>query len=432
MKRATIPSLTGLRFAAAFAVLISHAMPRILNLETTPLALDLLQQTAAEGMTLFFVLSGFVIYYNYSDSIGRRAGLYEFFVARFARLYPLYLVGLTYDMLVTGEYSRHGLGALPYYLTLTQSWFYKPIHGTSLIYQYGPIPQLTWSISTEWFFYIVFPLVCFGIAVLPTLRQRLVAVALLVVVVFAGLLSLNAEMTNINAYGIAEFGQFAASLQDTLFRWIAYFSPYVRIFEFILGCLCAAIFLKLEAPPSPAEQNAGRWLAIGAILGLFALHFIIFGIHSRNFWYLLLHLLHLNFAFAPLLALLIFCCARYDNGVSRFMSLPWIVLCGEASYSLYLGHIIVINAFGYESPAIPWPHGRVLALAAATRLVVVIFAAIGLSLVTWSTIERPARRWLRRLLSPKAEQEPAAEPEHVAGERLSPKLRIVRRRASGA
>jgi hypothetical protein len=45
-------------------------------------------------MTLFFVLSGFVIHYNYAASIERDGarGIANFFVARFARLYPLYIV----------------------------------------------------------------------------------------------------------------------------------------------------------------------------------------------------------------------------------------------------------------------------------------------------------------------------------------------------
>ena len=71
----------------------------------------------------------------------------QVFPARFARLYPLYLF-----VLLTGSGT---LGVLLFhspfffsYLTMTQSWF---SHQTLMA-------ELTWSISTEWFFYLAFAL----------------------------------------------------------------------------------------------------------------------------------------------------------------------------------------------------------------------------------------------------------------------------------
>src|SRR5262249_34278414 len=145
--REPIPSLTGLRFVAAMCVVVSHAIPKIIPLEAPPTWLYLLATTSAAGMSLFFVLSGFVIYYNYSDSIGSPAGLFIFFVARFARLYPLYIVGVTYELLRHLSYSNLAAAeiAIPYYLTLTQSWLYLPIGDNALIYQFGPISSVAWS-----------------------------------------------------------------------------------------------------------------------------------------------------------------------------------------------------------------------------------------------------------------------------------------------
>jgi len=77
-----IRALTGLRGVAAMMVVAYHFWPR------TDIPTNWLKWTVGRGylwVDLFFVLSGFVIYYNYSNSILSAAGIYNFFVARFAR-----------------------------------------------------------------------------------------------------------------------------------------------------------------------------------------------------------------------------------------------------------------------------------------------------------------------------------------------------------
>jgi peptidoglycan/LPS O-acetylase OafA/YrhL len=395
--REPIPSLTGLRFVAAMCVVLGHAIPKIVPFTKTPELVELLSQLAAEGMSLFFVLSGFVIYYNYSGTLGGATRLYNFFVARFARLYPLYFVCMCYDLM---RLTYAGLPAariaLPYYATLTQSWIYRPIGDNSLIYQFGSIPQITWSISTEWFFYLVFPLACIAISHLTTLGRTLWTAAALVAVTTTIMATLTAHSDAIFTYGLNTFGRVGADQQDSVYRWLMYFSPYARIYEFFLGCLCAAIFMKLDTPPSAAEERCGSYLTAGAILAVAMMHWLMFGLESHAPWHHVVQGLHMNFGFAPFLAVLIFCCARYRNVVVRIMASPTLVLCGEASYSLYLLHLLIIDAFQNGAPvALNW-HA---ALIAFSRLIVVIAASVGLSIVSWSVIEVPCRRWIRRVMS---------------------------------
>lgn len=101
------------------------------------------------GMSLFFTLSVFVLFFAYAERFtaeGRNLvhEAYAFFVTRFARLNPLYIFGLI-------VYAPHGLPAIfkhrpaleLSYATLTQSWFN---------WEEAFFPP-DWSISTEWFFY---------------------------------------------------------------------------------------------------------------------------------------------------------------------------------------------------------------------------------------------------------------------------------------
>src|SRR5580700_9229994 len=123
-----IPALTGLRFFAAFFILWEHSIDWIARFQNTDVT-SYFSFIGVPGMSLFFVLSGFVIHYNYRDLLLRREisrSVCEFAAARFARLYPLYLVFLfvavgANTLVVLG---RHGIPILAYYVTLTQSWWY--------------------------------------------------------------------------------------------------------------------------------------------------------------------------------------------------------------------------------------------------------------------------------------------------------------------
>src|SRR5690242_12787179 len=76
-----LPALTSLRFLAALAVFLHHAG---------------LFADGFFGVTFFFVLSGFILTYNYRRTLadGGRGAVWDFYVARFARVYPLHIFAL--------------------------------------------------------------------------------------------------------------------------------------------------------------------------------------------------------------------------------------------------------------------------------------------------------------------------------------------------
>jgi peptidoglycan/LPS O-acetylase OafA/YrhL len=114
-------------------------------------------------------------------------------------------------------------------------------------------------------------------------------------------------------------------------------------------------------------------------------------------------------------AVLILVLARYRTTISRALSHEWIVRCGEASYSIYMLHAIVLGHAGLAAI----PTGQCAAYSAAEslalssisllRLVTALLVIIGFSLVIYELLELPMRRRLRRWLTI-APKVPAADP----------------------
>jgi peptidoglycan/LPS O-acetylase OafA/YrhL len=144
-KPGDLPALTGLRFFAAFLILVGHGTPMMLKLTPNPqLVINVTNCFLEVGVELFFVLSGFVIHYNYAavGHLPQPRNLAKFYIARFARIYPLYILFLALQLVL-----HRDLRAFLFYLGMTQSWVYVIIKGVPLIGRLGSL--ITWSISTE-------------------------------------------------------------------------------------------------------------------------------------------------------------------------------------------------------------------------------------------------------------------------------------------
>lgn len=396
--RREIPPLTGLRFFAAVFVCLAHIVPYVVPGLDDPT----ISRLSAEGMTLFFVLSGFVIHYNYSSKIieNPARGIYNFFVSRFARLYPLYFFCLCLDLVKNYGYSSLPSSfsdAIPFYLTLTQSWFYVPLGDHSLIYQFGLMPSVSWSVSTEWFFYLFYPAICLMLVSVTKLRSKIKLLSIIFMVMPLLVAITFFSQATISQLAVKTFGSIAetANSQDSFYRWLIYFSPYSRISEFLVGCFTASIYMQVSVrKPSRHEERVGLIVLICSLVSVIILHHFIFHppkIHALS-W---LQTLHQCFGFALPAALIIFCSARYHNFISRFLSNPTILLGGEISYSMYLLHLPIAEAFSRDAAPVS---SFIVGIADASRLLIALAAVLGAALVSYHFLEVPARRFMRKLL----------------------------------
>jgi peptidoglycan/LPS O-acetylase OafA/YrhL len=110
----------------------------------------------------------------------------------------------------------------------------------------------------------------------------------------------------------------------------------------------------------------------------------------------------MNFALAPSAAILIGCVARYRNTLaSRILSTAPVIALGNASYSIYLFHFLVILIVAQSFP-------QELSVSVTNvafvvfRFVLVLLLIMLLSLGLYATVELPAKRWLRGLVRSRA------------------------------
>ncbi len=144
-----LPALTGLRFIAVVMIFLYHSHPTVFG----PYIQSVFQQFYL-GVNVFFVLSGFLICYNYGKETElNKLFLKKYYTNRVARIVPLYYILLTGAFIVIHfrqPYRAHLFGT--YLLNLS---FLK---GFSSWYMFSGIYP-AWSLTPEVTFYLLFPFI---------------------------------------------------------------------------------------------------------------------------------------------------------------------------------------------------------------------------------------------------------------------------------
>ncbi len=389
-------ALTGLRFFAALTVVVGHVVgfwrlgliPQSSRPGLRAGVEQLLNHLAASGsvaVLLFFVLSGFILAHTYVDGEGkltttRRA----FYVARFARVYPVYVLGLTGALLPYLRWNACGFdpasvcAASPKplvvvaSLTLTQNWSFSILDNLN---------SPAWSLSVEALFYLLFPLLA-----APLMRlgrwEALTVLALLCALMLAGPLLYTVVQPD-GAAGVRHWyvGSWNLWLRSQAFMLLP---------VFLVGIALGRVFMLEGA--APRDQ---RWMKAlsgdaGAVIALVALAALLFGREPAA-------PLTLALALMPM-ALLIYAVAHGRGVLATFLARPHMLLLGEASYALYILHtpVWIWLAHLTHQPISTNVHGRV---APALYALAYIAATIILSLIVFRLVERPARQALRYALS---------------------------------
>jgi peptidoglycan/LPS O-acetylase OafA/YrhL len=335
--------LTGVRAVAAIFVVFFHFSDDFESLFHPLRWLHSVSRSGDVGVDLFFILSGFILSLNYLDkfeSISTREYV-DFLRARLARVYPVHLFTLLllgafvvgahhYGMHV--EAQNHTRFTFFTNVFLVQVWpfFY---HGLSW-------NDPSWSISAEWFVYLLFPLLALKIA--RTKRPLIWSWILL------------------TTFLVASFWGARAQLSWSLLRVTC---------EFFAGCMLFRVYhAGIRCPMKP-------WLS-----GLLSLSICVlcvnFGL-TKSF-------------VLPFLALLIWGLADEPDGLLAGRTA---VYWGQVSYSLYMTHGISEVVLDRILPVARFEHaGLIVRLGVIAAYLAVIALA---SVATFHLVEEPARKWLR-------------------------------------
>ena len=384
--RPQLPALTSIRFLAAAWVAIFHA--QAMRIFFGPVWFQLIASIGDMGVHFFFVLSGFIMVYTYS---GRLESRRDFWQARFARIYPafifslllmapgFYYVSLKLDVTkIVPEWvwpAAHLKLTTVLALTLLQTWI--PQNSMAL-------HMPTWSLSNEAFFYFLFPFL------LPVF-SRFSRKQLLAIVPACFILGATASIL----YNWIQPDGPMARNSHQIVPWLYFmkFHPLSRVAEFLLGMACGVMFLQRQHNHRRAWPLIAAGVALVVVAGTF--------LHRNP--ELVLH----ASVIAPAFAAIIYGVALRPAGLG-VLETKWFVLLGEASYSFYLLHALVISAFTryFQDASGALRHQNALGL------LLVMGTTAAVSIGVYKLIEKPMRRVLRP--KPAAGKESAPAPAAIA------------------
>jgi peptidoglycan/LPS O-acetylase OafA/YrhL len=288
-------ALTSVRFFFAAMVFFGHFAGH--QYATAPINMPtFLSNVAPIAVSWFFILSGFIIAYNY-PTLTSSADRKSFLIARVARLWPVHIITTIAMILLQGGGKYY-----PFFLTMTHAWTANP--NMTMAYN-GP----SWSISDEMFFYVAYV----GV-VAPVRWLRVLTIVAPMALAVALPMSQGCFLPSQDPASGA-----GTPLCVTL---IATFPP-ARLIEFLAG-----VVLFHVRPRVP--QLLGLAAAIAAVCGYLP------EVGGNSLFAYLVWQLEVIVGGGLLIASL-----ANEGWLARLLSVRWLIIGGEISYSIYMTHQIV-------------------------------------------------------------------------------------------
>jgi len=354
------PALTGLRAVAAYLVFFHHFRPLALNEGWPKLVLGQLYV----GVSLFFVLSGFVLATRYQHRVQLSWPWWRTYLwRRAARIYPTYLLLNTAALArVYWPIPAGKLGNTLLLVFLSESL----LRGFSSTLKYVGLPQ-GWSLTPEECFYLSLPFL-----LLWWQRRGLlgaVGFGLATVGLGLGLTALCQGREALHGF----FGSYYHLFNFTFFG---------RVLEFLLG-----VGLARWWGGRPSGSAAGApWRTLAGGLALLGTIAALTWVGSPRPWYegnIYPAAIGLNLVVFPLSTTLLLAGLLTESSWLRTgLATPFLQLLGRSSYFFYVLHVGVLSIWWHDT--FGW--GRHIGL---QFLVTVLLAEVGYRL-----FERPVHRWL--------------------------------------
>jgi peptidoglycan/LPS O-acetylase OafA/YrhL len=360
-RKQAIPALTGIRFVAAVYVFLFHYGAAALAKAGVPQPIITFLHNGTFGVSVFFVLSGFILSHAHPGRFTAPGQYLDFLGARFARIYPVYLFALIVAVPVPAGTLNLRTGAAV--LCMVQSWpdAFSDL-GKDWIFQ-------AWTLSVEFFFYLSFPVL------INVFRRRNTATLLGLCVLDAAFLVYGGIAT------IASYTDPAGVIDNP--AWLLNLPvPLTRSTEFAFGMLLQILIKRL---PVPERGYGAIWLVLVAA-----------GISSLLAMTANAQALGVADVLVGILITLIYVS---DNIVTRWLGSPTLYLLGSASYAFYLLQGPIHSYLAIFMPG----YGRLIAFP----------LAVAAAILVWRYIEEPARRIILRFRPAKGARLAPVPPEQT-------------------
>lgn len=399
--------IEGLRGLAALSVLLHHVNVAPLTGEDRFGPLSRLLNVAGQGLTLFFALSGFLLFLPFAEAIlsdNRSPSVAKYFRNRALRILPAYLAIFllaSYVLRTTyssGHVTAATLDGIPPVgpvtdpvLVLANLGVVQTYVPTGIRSGIGP----AWSLTVEIVFYLALPALALIAAALARRSSRLLA-AVLPAVVFCvvgmvgkAVAQATLEGDSATARFLQQWGPNGHSVLERSFL--------VHADLFAYGMLAAVVAALVNSGRLP-QRHVRRLAAVGLLAAPVAL-FLFKGTAVERWT---------DSCFgisASCLILLTVLPGRSDTTqLARVLEWAPLRSFGLISYSVYLWHVPVIS--WWESHGL----GDQNSLAAlVVRAVAVLVTTIALATLTYRFVERPALRRKRPTLPQRPLEEEAED-----------------------
>lgn len=318
------PSLNGLRFIAAFVVIIHHLeqIKLFFGLPSIFFKWHFIKIVGELGVTLFFTLSGFLITYLLLTEKERFGTIFvkEFYIRRVLRIWPLYYLIIGLGLFVLPHIPFFNIPVYTegvHYKFGTKVFFYAILFPNivSNLYAYMPFIAQAWSIGIEEQFYLIWPW-------MVKWSRRYLTVLVSIVL---GLLLI----TNILYFFADHSPDISHTSTKTKAITLAYkFFLLLRISCMAIGGIGAYFLFNLNMKIlRPIFKPAAQILTLTIVLLL-----MLFGVEipfvNHEFYALFFIVLILNLA---------------ANPKSLFnLEFKWLDYLGKISYSIYMWHGVAI------------------------------------------------------------------------------------------
>ncbi len=363
---AKLTSIQALRGIAVVLVLFSHITALEWRHGWPETFLPQLLTQGTGGVDLFFVISGFVMVLVSAGRFQQSGTFWQFLYRRAIRIYPIYWF---FSAVVLGIYLLR-----PTWVNSSQEGAVDFLASFLLLPQeIHPLLGQGWTLEHEVYFYLVF---AFALLLPERWLPRFLLGWALVVAVGWNLVPLGFRILDNN--------------------WALHIANPLTM-EFILGALAACFPLRVGREGGKICVLAGLLLLLGGIATI-------------------------NYSSEPGLrlitrglpvALIVWGAVAWERA-GNFRVPGWLLAVGDASYSIYLCHMLVLSAV-----ARLWSPIRQVGLwdnALAVFLMAVLSLALGFASYHW--VELPLLRWCQK------------RPEVPLRTRLAPLLQRLRPRAS--